>query len=190
MSQDRSARTHIANLAALLNSFQPILVNERGKEVDKGNPNAKWNGKFKPKPEVAKPPTFDETLDAIGKAIMEIREFVKMHEELREQHAKLTAQLMMTGTQLGSLPFLAGKPLDEGAEILVARFRQSFDFISHVEKTCPNRETAEAATKFLEPIRKDSPSKIIDPSEAAPGLQLLSDPPPGEGEDIDRSLDG
>lgn len=79
-------KTHIANLASAIKSYEPVFVNDSGEEWgDQTGPipeGYKWSGKFRQR-NGHQAPNHDQLINTAAAAIPEIQAFLREHEKLK-----------------------------------------------------------------------------------------------------------
>lgn len=162
-NQTLSNKEQIANLAAAVRIFEPVLVNE------------KWNGEFKKRKGFSgKEPTRDELLNMAAGAIMGMREYIDDYEkvlakynELFPVHAELKADAMIahqSSIQKGvSAPSLA-----EAMDTWIGRFMQAIDVFKKIYETDIQNADGDFHAAEFQSIARAFAARFINPDHLKP----------------------
>jgi hypothetical protein len=140
-----ATKEHIANLARALNTFVPVLVNESGQDV--------WKGEYRVKDGVdpAKSPNFQQLINTAFGAIGEIMQFIQEHDVQKKQLQVLTVDLQDSYQVAHRAGVHCPSMLDSVVQ-LVNRRNQAIDILHKLanadEKDRPRIE--KAARHYLE----------------------------------------
>lgn len=155
-------RIHIANLAAALNTFYPVLVNESNEEIPYGttqdDPIAKgatWAGQFKmvPGTDPAKHPDIHQLVNSCFTAMQEMREFIRTHEELKQQVTVFRDDLTAAYT-IAKASGINAQSMEDTVATYGCRWNQAINIIEKLTNATPDTEarTKAAASEYLTAI--------------------------------------